>query len=111
MGCHWFRLLLAISGLLPLAAASEEDDAYLQALEAEAARIEAPEMSETEPAETGGERKDRAGFEAELKKHQGTYSFYRALLEKDKAEVYKAYREGADFARIRKMIISRRLHR
>ena len=68
-------------------------------------------MSKAEPARRAGTRKDRAGFEAELKRHKGTYSFYRTLLEKDKAEVYKAYQEGADFARIRRMIISRRLHR
>jgi hypothetical protein len=56
-------------------------------------------------------RGDRAGFESELRKHKGTYSFYQTLLEKDKAEIYKAYREGASFAKIRKMIISRKLHR
>ncbi len=103
---------LVISTILSSAAVAGDD--YLESLEAEAeAQKLAPVESAVQPeapAESGN-RGDRADFEAGLAKHKGTYSFYRKLPEKDRAEVFKAYGEGADFARIRRMIIDRSLHR
>lgn len=105
---------LVISTILSSAAVAGDD--YLESLEAEA-EAEAQKLAPVEsavqpeaPAESGN-RGDRADFEAGLAKHKGTYSFYRKLPEKDRAEVFKAYGEGADFARIRRMIIDRSLHR
>ncbi len=97
---------------MSLSAAADAGDDYLESLEAEARKLGpvAPAVQPETSAEQNG-RGDRAGFEAELAKHKGTYSFYRKLQEKDKAEVFKAYEEGADFARIRRMIIDRRMHR
>jgi len=108
------RLLFFLFPVLmtPWAHAGEDD--YLRALEAEAARIDAPKSPQAEgevERDAGDTREDRAGFESELRKHKGTYSFYQTLLEKDRAEIYKAYRDGASFAEIRKMVISRKLHR
>ena len=93
-----------------LASAVHAGDAYLEVLEAEARKL-APGRPAARAAATTSESGDRAAFEAELKKHKGTYSFYGKLQEKDRAEVFKAYEEGASFSRIRKMIIDRNLHR
>ncbi len=112
-GCS-ARLLILLFPVLAVSWAHAEEDDYLRALEAEAERIDAPEPPRPGRNADSGvaeNRGDRAAFESELQKHKGTYSFYQTLLEKDKAEVYKAYREGASFAKIRKMIISRKLHR
>ncbi len=100
---------LVVSMFLSSSAVAGGD--YLELLEAEAQKL-APGEPAVQP-EAPGEfnRGDRADFEAELAKHKGTYSFYRKLPEKDRAEVFKAYREGAGFVRIRRMIIDRGMHR
>ncbi len=99
--------------VLSASAVGAAEDDYLRAVEEEAQRVEMPRI-ENEAATSSDEaevRGSRADFEAELKQYRGTYSFYQALMEKDKAEVYKAYREGASFSRLRRMIISRKLNR
>lgn len=111
MSDHAFGLLFLAFSMIASSAFSAEDD-YLQALEAEAEKLSSPSV-EVEPAavpETES-KSDRDRFESELEKHKGTYSFYRKLQEKDKAEVFKAYREGASIAEIRRMIVDRRMHR
>ncbi len=91
--------------------ARADDDAYLKALEAETHKMS--EISEVAPPPeqpvVTGER-THAAFEAMLRKHKGTYALYRRLLPKDRAEIFKAYREGADFKTLRHKIVSRRLH-
>ncbi len=117
-GCGPRLLPVCLLALLCLPVQALSDDDFLRAVEEEAARVEAvtegPAESGTSAQEapaTAEERGSRAEFEERLKKYRGTYSFYQTLLEKDKAEVYKAYREGASFARIRRMIVNRKLHR
>jgi len=97
---------------MSLSSAVDAGDDYLESLEAEARKLGpvAPAVQPEKSAEQTREG-DRAAFEAKLAKYKGTYSFYRKLQEKDRAEVFKAYEEGADFARIRRMIIDRRMHR
>ena len=106
MSLHAAGMTSLVISMILSSAVNAEDD-YLKSLEAEAQKL-APAGSAVQqeaPAESGS-RGDRVGFEAELAKHKGTYSFYRKLQEKDRAEVFKAYEEGADFARIRRMIIN-----
>ncbi len=92
--------------------APAEDDAYLKALEEETRRMEASSgvpSAPARPAAAAGER-TQSEFEAMLKAHRGTFALYRKLQPKDQAEIFKAYREGADFQSIRQKIVSRRLH-
>ena len=96
-----FSMILLIAG----SRAGAVDD-YLQALEAEAQRLAPLEQSAHSP-----DKGDRERFEAELKKHKGTYSIYSKLQEKDRAEVFKSWQEGATFPELRRMIINRSLHR
>jgi hypothetical protein len=111
MSEHAFGLLLFMFSMIASAVFSAEDD-YLQALEAEAEKL-APPSGERRPAAAviTKVRGDRERFESEIGKYKGTYSFYKRLQEKDRAEVFKAYQEGASIAKIRRMIVDRIMHR
>ncbi|WP_456448814.1 hypothetical protein [Thiolapillus sp.] len=116
--------LLAVAGFFAVSASnclalSEEE--YLKYIDAEASKLSEPEVS---PANAGtgsateGAKKNTAGelgqkeFEQLLKaKAKGTYSFYKSLVEKDKAEVFKFYKSGASMQQVRRMIINRKLDR
>jgi hypothetical protein len=113
MSIRLVGFLLISLGLASAFQATADEEAYLKALEEEAARIGSTEtaLQPSLPAVSQRERGSREQFERELQKHKGTYSFYKTLLEQDKAEVYKAFLEGADFAQLRKLIIARKLHR
>ncbi len=92
--------------------APADDEAFLKALEEETRRMEASSgvpSAPARPAAAAGER-TQSEFEAMLKAHRGTFALYRRLQPKDQAEIFKAYREGADFQTIRQKIVSRRLH-
>ncbi|WP_456406962.1 hypothetical protein [Thiolapillus sp.] len=104
----------ALSAMNCLALSEEE---YLKYIEAEASRLAEPARPVIPNAGKVTTDKEAAQlsqseFEALLKaKQRGTYSFYESLLENDKAEVYKAFSAGADWRKIRRMIIDRKLHR
>lgn len=107
---HAFKLAALLIPVL-VSSASAEDD-YLQSLEAEARKLDSPQaVSAPGTAVESRSQSDRSQFEAELAKHKGTYSFYMKLMERDKAEVFKTYQDGASFSEIRRLIINRRLHR
>ena len=105
-----FKLVILALSVFVSSAFAEDD--YLQALEAEAQKIGPPPVVDA-PGTVADSRSesDRGQFESELAKHKGTYSFYKKLLERDKAEVFKVYQEGASFSEIRRLIINRKLHR
>ncbi len=112
--CGLVVFVLFLPGMDLLAA-----DDYLQSLEAEAARVDQPvELAPEEEAKSGSSVVDdtvaekRGAFEALLKsRHKGTYSIYRTLIEKDRAEVFAAFDEGLSLREVRKMIINRKMHR
>jgi len=110
------KWVIVLPGLLVLIVrtAPAENDPFLQAIEEEAQRVEkistTPARKEAKPAAVAVDRDDRRAFEEMLKKHKGTFVLYQRLQPKDKAEVFKAYREGADFKTLRKKIVDRRLH-
>ncbi len=89
-----------------------DDDAFMRALEEETRRMEeSTAVLSAPPSPTAStDERTQATFEAMLKEHRGTFALYRRLQPKDQAEIYKAYREGADFQTIRRKIVSRRLH-
>jgi len=110
-----------ILGVIVLSAAdclalSEEE--YLKYIESEAATLSEPASpvlpngaAKVKTNKKAGEL-DQREFESLLKmKHRGTYSIYASLLEKDKAEVYKAFHSGASMRSVRRMIIDRKMHR
>ncbi|WP_456378357.1 hypothetical protein [Thiolapillus sp.] len=110
------------AGIVVLAAGSclaLSEEEYLKYIEAEASRLSESSgtvRSDKENTAVGTGKKTaqltHAEFGALLKeKHKGTYSFYESLLDKDKAEVYKAFSSGASMREIRRMIINRKLHR
>ncbi|WP_456374686.1 hypothetical protein [Thiolapillus sp.] len=116
--------LLAIAGLCAVSVGSclaLTEDEYLKYIDAEASKLSEPQSAATPAGETKaieGLEKKGAGqlsqqeFERVLKaKAKGTYSFYESLMEKDKAEVFKAYREGTSMSRIRRLIINRKMNR
>lgn len=114
LGMKWGGALFVLV-VLQLPALAE--DAYLDALEAEAARISGPQQviqpgpGDATSEDVGGSDQ-RAIFEKLLRsRYKGTWSFYQSLPEKDKAEVLKAFQEGASMREIRRMIINRKMHR
>lgn len=108
--CAGFIVLIASDCF----ALSEEE--YLKYIDAEASKLSEPtqpvvERSSSPDAEDGANL-SVIEFEALLqKKQRGTFSFYKSLIERDKAEVYKAYSSGASMQQIRRMIIDRKMHR
>lgn len=100
---------LVFSAFVSLAFA--EDD-FLRLVEEEVRKLGPPQaVDATDAVAEPRSESDRSQFESELARHKGTYSFYKKLLESDKAEVFKAYQEGASFSQIRRLIINRSLHR
>lgn len=98
---RFLRLSVVFACLLP-ADLPAADDAYLNALKAEAVR-----------SGTGGTAATGRGgpqaFEAWLSsEYAGSYAFYSRLNENERAAVYRAYRDGADIdalrARIRELL-------
>ena len=97
-----------------------EQEEFVKLLEKEAAQLDvdqqpvqperATEQSAGEDGASGRDGTTREAFEKALEKHKGTFAIYRTLVERDKAEVFKAYQSGASFSQIRKMVIKRELN-
>jgi hypothetical protein len=95
-------------------ALSEEE--YLKYIDAEASKLSEPTQPVVQKPSVSdvkdGAKLSVVEFESLLqKKQKGTFSFYKSLIERDKAEVYKAYSSGASMQQIRRMIINRKMHR
>ena len=88
--------------------AADEMD-YLQMLNQEATKVEAPTTAA--PADTGAAGTDIAVFEDELKRHySGTFAFYQKLPRRTQTEIYDEYAQGASIEDIRDQIYDRYLH-
>ena len=106
-----------ILGAIVLSAAdclalSEEE--YLKYIESETATLSEPARPMLPNGAAKVKVNKKAGelsqpeFESLLRmKQRGTYSIYESLMEKDKAEVYKAFHSGASMRTVRRMIIDR----
>ena len=118
---------MALIGMLAALAGGAmalSDEEYLKYIDAEAGRVDSvPPQSATSHATNepkavvgesskDGESLSQQEFESLLRsKAKGTYSFYQSLVEKDKAEVYKAYARGASMQSVRRMVIDRKMGR
>ena len=107
---------VTVLGAVECLALSEEE--YLRLIEKEAEGLAEPSEPMLPDRAPKGNGRKKAGelthreFEAMLeRKQKGTYSIYKSLLEKDKAEVYKAFSSGASMWTVRRMIIDRKMHR
>ncbi|MCU7959415.1 MAG: hypothetical protein KZQ58_05330 [gamma proteobacterium symbiont of Bathyaustriella thionipta] len=99
--------------VLPVFAA----DDYLDALEAEAAKVNDADDTKTDE---GRPYHDEDGFlrnlplqafEEEMEDtFAGTYSFYRKLQKSSQGEVFDAYKKGATVEQLRRMIMNRFSH-
>lgn len=112
--------VFSMAGFVCCAAASAADDAYLELLDQEVAKVE------SSPTDTARETGDPAGgvtaepsrpapsreqFELLLRtQNVGTYSFYRRLPERSREEVFLDYGGGASMEALRSKIIDRYLH-
>ncbi|MCB1789085.1 MAG: hypothetical protein KDJ27_20490 [Gammaproteobacteria bacterium] len=104
-----------------LSTAWSAEDAYLDQLDQEVAKVEA--SSSDKASDGGGESRDnfssdtphpvasRDNFESLLRRqHVGTYSFYRRLPERSREEIFLDYSNGASMEALRGKIIDRYLH-
>jgi hypothetical protein len=115
---------LAVAGFFAVSAGNclaLSEDEYLKYIDAEASKLSEPMVSPSGTGEAsaveglerkGADKLSQQEFERLLKaKAKGTYSFYESLMEKNKAEVFKAYSGGASMQQIRRMIINRKMNR
>ena len=122
----WCSMLIVI-GVVCTNIAFGVDDDYLKILEAEAAKIDTGALLLEKPAQeknvgqgsvhqpgvipNEANRVKDGTFEAFLRKHMGTYSVYQSLIEKDREEVFRAFKQGRSFSDVRQMIVDRKMHR
>ena len=103
-------LLVPVWIAVAVSARTASADAYLDMLEAEATKVEAP-ANPSGAGEAGAET-DIGIFEDELKRHySGTYAFYQKLPRRTQEEIYGEYSQGASIVDIRDKIYDRYLNK
>jgi hypothetical protein len=101
-----FLITLCFFGLFTQAHSDETDD-YLSRISSEAQKVDAEHQPPTDTKEAAPALSKQQEFEEILKdQHRGSYPIYSRLSSSAKIEVYKVYKSGVPFDKVRRKIIT-----
>lgn len=122
-GCWLFAAVVTVLGMLPVTVSAA--DSYLEALKAEADKIDPDSGTDSKgsdpaypakglppqnvnPAETIKAGLNKEGFEQQLQEnYYGSFLFYSTLQKRQRDQVYEEYKQKNDIKSIRESIMAK----